>query len=382
MRLRPDKLGVPMGALLAVSLALPMASLRANRIAAAEPQGLFAALPSAWAAGLLALAALAVAVALFARDPRLRLALPVAMLLALFVAIGEAGRTLAAEAGDYARVAPGAGFWIGAFALSILFTDAIIRLDLSPLGRLGVLAASSLALALILMTGQWDALSILAEYRGRAAAFWREGGHHLQLAFGSLAAALVAGVPLGILIHRVRWLREPVLNGLSLMQTIPSIALFGILIVPLGWAAANVPGAAELGVKGIGMAPAFVALFIYSLLPMVANTTAGLTAVPEGVREAAAGMGLTRRQQLISVELPLALPVVLTGVRIVLVQNIGLATIAALIGGGGFGTFVFQGLGQTATDLILLGALPTVALAFVSAVFLDAVIDLLPAAAR
>jgi osmoprotectant transport system permease protein len=166
------------------------------------------------------------------------------------------------------------------------------------------------------------------------------------------------------------------LNVLSLLQTIPSIALFGILIAPLGWIAANVPAAHALGIRGIGAAPAFVALFIYSLLPMVANTAAGLAAIPCSVLESATGMGLTRGQRLWSIELPLALPVLLTGVRIVLVQNIGLATIAALIGGGGFGRFVFQGLGQTATDLILLGALPTVALAFIAATTLDAAVDL------
>ena len=121
------------------------------------------------------------------------------------------------------------------------------------------------------------------------------------------------------------------------------------------------PGAAALGVHGIGAAPAFLALFLYSLLPMTANTVVGLDQAPRDVVDAADGMGMTGRQRLFSIELPLALPVILTGVRIVLVQNIGLATVAALIGGGGFGVFVFAGLGQTAPDLVLLGAVPTVA---------------------
>jgi len=166
------------------------------------------------------------------------------------------------------------------------------------------------------------------------------------------------------------------MNTLSLIQTIPSMALFGILIGPLGWLAANSNMLHELGIRGIGMPPAFVALFLYSLLPMVVATAAGLSHVDANISEAASGMGMTPRQRLFSIELPLALPIILTGIRIVLVQNIGLATIAALIGGGGFGVFVFQGLGQTATDLILLGALPTVALAFVSSVCLNVAIDL------
>jgi osmoprotectant transport system permease protein len=140
--------------------------------------------------------------------------------------------------------------------------------------------------------------------------------------------------------------------------------------------AANVPGAAAIGISGIGMAPALLALFLYSLLPVVANTVVGLAGVPAEANEAARGVGMTERQRLLKVELPLALPVMLTGIRIVLVQNIGMATIAALIGGGGFGVFVFQGIGQTAMDLVLLGAMPTVALAFAAAVFLDAVIEL------
>ena len=119
-----------------------------------------------------------------------------------------------------------------------------------------------------------------------------------------------------------------------------------------------------------------LALFLYSLLPVVANTVVGLGRCRRAAVDAARGMGMTDRQRLFGVELPLAFPVILTGIRIVLVQNIGLATIAALIGGGGFGTFVFQGIGQTAMDLVLLGAVPTVALAFAAAVLLDAAVDL------
>jgi osmoprotectant transport system permease protein len=198
----------------------------------------------------------------------------------------------------------------------------------------------------------------------------------VTLALGSLLAAVVIGLPLGILCHRVERLRASVLNVLNIIQTVPSIALFGLLIAPLGWIASHVPGAAVLGIRGIGTAPAFVALFLYSLLPVVANTVVGLAGVPRAANDAARGMGMTDRQRLFGIEFPLAFPVILTGIRIVLVQNIGLATIAALIGGGGFGVFVFQGVGQTAMDLVLLGAVPTVALAFAAAIILDAVIEM------
>ena len=183
-------------------------------------------------------------------------------------------------------------------------------------------------------------------------------------------------MPLGVFCYRVPRLRTVVLNLLNGVQTIPSIALFGLLIAPLAWIAANVPGAKEIGVSGIGFTPAIVALFIYSLLPVVANTVVGLLGVPEDANDAARGMGMTDRQRLFSVEMPLAFPVILTGIRIVLVQNIGLATVAALIGGGGFGVFVFQGIGQTALDLVLLGAVPTVVLAFAAAIVLDALVEI------
>lgn len=199
---------------------------------------------------------------------------------------------------------------------------------------------------------------------------------HITLALGSLAAAVIVGVPLGILCYRVKAIRSSVLGVLNIVQTIPSIALFGLLIAPLGWIALHVPGAYSIGIRGIGAAPAFVALFLYSLLPVTANTVMGLVGVPAATRDAARGMGMTAWQRLREIEFPLALPVILTGVRIVLVQNIGLATIAALIGGGGFGVFVFQGIGQTAMDLVLLGALPTVGLAFAAAVLMDATIEM------
>jgi osmoprotectant transport system permease protein len=184
-------------------------------------------------------------------------------------------------------------------------------------------------------------------------------------------------LPLGLLLHRVPALRLAVLQVLNLVQTIPSIALFGILMVPLGWLAAVSPLAAALGVRGIGAAPALVALTLYALLPVVASTVTGLAQVPAAVVESARGMGFTRLQRLLGVEVPLALPYLLTGVRILLVQSIGLVTVAALIGGGGFGTFVFQGLGQTAIDLVLLGVIPTVVLAFAAAILLDAAADAL-----
>jgi osmoprotectant transport system permease protein len=225
--------------------------------------------------------------------------------------------------------------------------------------------------------GTFDQLSVMREYAVHAARFGPEARRHLWLAAGSLAAAVIVGLPLGIACHRAPKLRPGVLGTLNVVQTIPAIALFGILMAPLGALAAAAPWVAQFGIRGIGAAPAAVALFLYSLLPIVANTVAGLKRVSHAAVEAARGMGMTDRQRLLQVELPLALPVILTGIRVVLVQNIGMVTVAALIGGGGLGTFVFQGIGQTAIDLVLLGAIPIVVMAFSAAVLLDALVEVM-----
>ncbi|WLR97534.1 ABC transporter permease [Shinella sumterensis] len=377
MGFRIDKLGVVIAALLAYGGFLaPFANFRANRIVPGEARWIIEALPAGYGAALLAFIAVAIALILLKTPTLFRLVLGLVALLALAVLIGVSAGHLTPPENTYARVSPASGFWLSSFAFALLTADALARLRLSPLVRIALLLAVAATVAGLLVSGIWDGLSILKEYGSRAETFWLEAGRHVVLALGSLAAACLVGLPLGILCHRVPSLRAGVLNGLNIIQTIPSIALFGLLIAPLGWIALNVPGASALGIRGIGAAPAFVALFLYSLLPVVANTVVGLAGVPRDANDAARGIGMTGRQRLFGVELPLAFPVILTGIRIVLVQNIGLATIAALIGGGGFGVFVFQGIGQTAMDLVLLGAVPTVALAFAAAVVLDAATEL------
>lgn len=377
MTFRIDKLGVVIAALLAYGAFLaPFANFRANRIVPGEAQGILEALPAGLGAALLGFAVIAIVVVVLKTPTVFRLLLGLAALLALAILVGLSAGYLTPPENTYARVSPASGFWLLSFAFALLTADALARLRLSPLARVALLAAVAAAAAGLLVSGAWDGLSILKEYGSRADSFWLEAGRHVVLALGSLVAATLVGLPLGILCHRVEALRAGVLNVLNIIQTIPSIALFGLLIAPLGWIAVHVPGAAALGIRGIGAAPAFIALFLYSLLPVVANTVVGLAGVPRDANDAARGIGMTDGQRLFRVELPLAFPVILTGIRIVLVQNIGLATIAALIGGGGFGVFVFQGIGQTAMDLVLLGAVPTVVLAFAAAIVLDAATEL------
>lgn len=351
-------------------LALPFVQFRANRIVAGEGLGLPGALgPQGWIVAALLMAVLAGTVA--RTPPRLSLLQALAGALAVILAAGLAARALVPEGDRLARVSLGAGFWLLLLAFALAIADALARLRPSLSLRWLLLAGTIAAGALLLGSGMLDELSVMREYDARAEQFWREAGRHLTLAFGSLGAALAVGLPLGILIHEAPRGRDAVLGVLNVVQTIPSLALFGIMIPLFGWVAANVPGAAQAGIAGIGAFPALVALFLYSLLPVVSNMVVGLNGVPAPVREAAAGLGMTRAQALAQVLIPLTLPVVIAAVRIVLVQNIGLAVIAGLIGGGGFGSFVFQGLNQTAMDLVLLGAIPTIALALISGIALD-----------
>jgi osmoprotectant transport system permease protein len=308
--------------------------------------------------------------------PWWRAALGAALFVAVCIGVGIAPDLLIGPSQRFARISPGAGAWTLAFAFAILITDALAKRALSPWQRLTVLVLVLAALAALFHSDVWARLSVMQEYAARAPTFWREARHHVTIVGSAVGAALLVGIPLGIACTRVAPLRAFMLPLLNMVQTIPSMALFGLLMAPLGWLALHSPMMAALGIRGIGMAPAILALFLYSLLPLTASVVTGIGAVPETLIEAANGMGMTRRQRLAMIEFPFALPVLLSGIRIVLVQNVGLAAVAALIGGGGFGTFIFQGLGQSASDLVLLGALPTLALALLASILFSAFADM------
>jgi osmoprotectant transport system permease protein len=378
-----DRLGALLSLIGCAALALlPLVLFKANRIVPGSARSLHQILPLWSVIGFYAVLLSVASCALAAANAWLRLAAALAGVAVLVVIMGACGDALTPPANPVVRVAPGAAFWILLLCLGLMSTDAITRLRPGPGARILLLAGFAGAIALVLASGLLDHLSVMREYQVNSSTFAREARRHVFLALGSVSAAVLVAVPLGILCHRVPRLRAATLGTLNLIQTIPSIALFGILMAPLGALAAALPLAEKLGIRGIGAAPAVVALFLYSLLPVVANTVVGLSRVSHATVDAARGMGLTTWQILTDVELILAFPVILTGIRIVLVQNIGLVTVAALIGAGGFGTFVFQGISQTAMDLVLLGALPIVTLAFSCAVLLDALVETINRPAR
>ena len=303
-------------------------------------------------------------------------AIAAGLLLVTLAAAGAAAGSLAAAAPALARVSLGAGFWGLAAGSALALVDALARARAGGAVRLAAVVAVGLAVAAMAGSGAFDALSLVREYHTRRALFGEAILRHIALVAAAVGPAVALGFPLGLVLNRRPRLEAPLLAALNLLQTIPSIALFGLLIVPLSALAAAVPALAALGIGGIGPAPAVIALVLYSLLPVVRNTAAGIGGVDSAVVEAARGMGMTGGQLFRRVELPLALPVLFAGLRIVTVQAIGLAVIAALIGAGGLGTFVFQGLGQYDADLILLGAVPAILLALLA----DFLLQLLAAA--
>jgi osmoprotectant transport system permease protein len=176
---------------------------------------------------------------------------------------------------------------------------------------------------------------------------------HLWLVGLAIGIAIVVGIPLGILVSRNAWLRKPILGGTNVLQTIPSLALFGFLL-PAPW----------LGERADRLA--IVALVLYALLPIVRNTYTGIMGIDPAVKEAALGMGMTDGELLTHVELPLGAPVILAGIRIATVTAIGVATIAAAIGAGGLGELIFRGVAMVNNQLILAGALPAALLAIIA----------------
>lgn len=183
---------------------------------------------------------------------------------------------------------------------------------------------------------------------------------HIWLVGIAVGCAIIVGVPLGIFINRHQWLAGPLLGLATIVLTLPSIALFGLMI----------PFFSRFG-QGIGAVPAITAVFLYSLLPIMRNTYLALSNVDPGIKEAGTGIGMTSWQRLRLVDLPLAVPVILAGVRTAVVMNIGVMTIAAVIGAGGLGSLILRAIGQSSMMKLLVGAVLVSVLAIVADLFLQ-----------
>ncbi|HHQ6032924.1 TPA: ABC transporter permease [Enterobacter hormaechei subsp. xiangfangensis] len=348
------------------AVALPFVNVAPNRLVSGEPRALW----QIWAfTPLLLGAALASTVALAFWPGRtalwLTFLLSEALFIVLFWSAGQAATQMAAVESPLARTSVGSGLWLWLALCLLVCSDAIRRLTPQPVWRWLLNAQFWVIPMLILFSGDLNQLSLLKEYVNRQEVFDNALAQHLTILFGTLIPALLLGVPLGMWCYRHTSRQGAVFTVLNVIQTIPSVALFGLLIAPLAGLVKSFPALAAAGIAGTGLTPALIALVLYALLPLVRGVVAGLSQVPPDVLESAHAMGMSARQCFWKIQLPLALPLLVRSLRVVTVQTVGMAVIAALIGAGGFGALVFQGLLSSALDLVLLGVVPTIALAVV-----------------
>ncbi|EMJ2331262.1 MULTISPECIES: ABC transporter permease [Enterobacter cloacae complex] len=348
------------------AVALPFVNVAPNRLVSGEPRALW----QIWSfTPLLLGAALASTVALAFWPGRaalwLTLLLSEALFIVLFWSAGQAATQMASVESPLARTSIGSGLWLWLALCLLVCSDAIRRLTPLPVWRWLLNAQFWVIPLLILFSGDLNQLSLLKEYANRQEVFDNALAQHLTILFGTLIPALLLGVPLGIGCYRHPSRQGAVFTVLNVIQTIPSVALFGLLIAPLAGLVKSFPALAAAGIAGTGLTPALIALMLYALLPLVRGVVAGLSQVPPDVLESAHAMGMSARQCFWKIQLPLALPLLVRSLRVVTVQTVGMAVIAALIGAGGFGALVFQGLLSSALDLVLLGVVPTIALAVV-----------------
>ncbi|MGB4587985.1 MAG: ABC transporter permease [Clostridiaceae bacterium] len=259
------------------------------------------------------------------------------------------------------RVTFASSFYIGLLMLYLTMSESFDSLkERKMLGILGI-GIILLGLFFAFRGGLFSSFSIIKEFEVKKDQFFVSLWTHAFLSFGSVLAGALIAIPLGYLSYRRKNLENVVMVPLSILETIPSLSLFAILLVPLANLGKN-SFFNSIGVSGIGWAPAFVALTLYTLLPIGRNTLVGFSSVDKNVIEAAKGMGMNSKEILLKIEFPLSFPLILTGIRIALVQTIGGAVLAGLVGGGGLGSFVFLGLAEASPDLILLGVIPIVAI--------------------
>lgn len=429
--------------LFSLVLAPPWLLFKAHRLAPGEPHTLLALAPP-WA-GLLVASWLLLAVACtrpFRGRAWAMAALATLALVAVLVSIAQGTAALLDGAARSARVTLGGGVWLSLLAAYTAFFAAWGEASGSAWRRLALVMPALLFAGAFVLSGNLSELGLARELAAQGANVTAELWRHLGLALTGVLLGTVIGVPAAIAAVRQPRVAALVLPTAGFLQTLPSLALFGLMLAPLArlgqsltlgeallWIAGGLaalalgsrltrtlpvhlrppfigslavlavvplalamviaavllndllvallslnPGSfqprlvssatlAELGVRGIGTAPALIALTLYALLPIVRNTYTGFLEVPQAVIEAGRGMGMSPRQLLWRVELPLALPLLIEGIRASAVLCIGIATVAYLIGAGGLGVFIQRGIDQVVPDLILLGAIPVILLA-------------------
>jgi osmoprotectant transport system permease protein len=364
---RPYKVGITAAVIgLPLFLLLPFATVRRSRIATGVDMPPLQALGPVLTIAVVVLWGAMVVLSLREGGrarARARGLLGASIIISLVALSGWAASSLGPQVGQFARVSIGGGVWVSAIAAySVVLASRRLLGRGSALGLLiGLLAP--VAIVGLLLSGYLDNLGIMKEYANVADRFWVETANTALFAAVSVTLATAVGIYLGIVAFRNQRLERPVFATVSVFQTIPGLAMVGLLVAPFAAASFAVPVLRKLGIGGIGWAPVVTALTLYALLAIVRNTYAGLRNVPGAVVDAGRGMGMSDRQLMSKVELPLGMPVVFSGVRTSTVQTIGNATLGAFVGGITLGRFIFQGLAEQSPDLTMLGSIALVVMA-------------------
>lgn len=340
-------------------------SFNENRIIEGEPVSLVVGL-GAWGWVIVGVWIAAALVALSPLPDRVRGnvatllggAAPVLMLWAA----GAAAAAWVQQSSDIARTSLLWASWLSLFASYVVIFAATAWL--APGWRRGLLTyLPVIGVIALALTGRLSQLSVALEYANNADDFAVQLRLHLAYVAGAVSVGLVLGLALGLLAHRKRAFEPVVFGTLNVLQVFPTLAFIGLMYPVLSGLSDRFAVFERLGVRGVGWAPVIIVLSAYAVYPIARNTYTALTSLDGGVLDAARGVGMGRTRLLLEVELPLALPVIVAGLRVALVQTTAGAIVAGLIGGGGLGTFVFLGAAETATDLILLGVIPIMVLA-------------------
>ena len=370
LRLEPRRAAALIATLAAALIlsAAPLLHVATNRLVEGEPVSAPAALGGyAWPVAACTLAGLAMLAA------RSRVAATAACVLCglglilLAVGLGAGAAQLTAGHPPAVRARLAAGAWSLALLLGGGATAAARAARVPAAGAFAPLALAAI-LAAVARSGVLDALSLAVELRARHDALAAALGTHIALSLGALA---LAGTTIGLL---APWRRGRALVDLAVsgIQVVPAVALLGALVAATAGLLALAPGLRTLGLAALGPGPAIVAVAAYLLLPLWRGLAAALRAPDPDTLDAADAIGLTPRQTLLRVRLPLGAPLLVGAVRVAAVQAIGLATLGALVGAGGLGTLVFDGMAQFAPDLILLGTLPVIGLSLAAETGLSA----------
>lgn len=355
--------GAAVGAL--VTVAMPMLAFRPNRVV----DGIAMTAVDAFGATGWIVAALWVIAGIAALTRPTGVALmvraasgPAALMLTLGASGAAATRFADSAQSAAARTSLGAGFYLTMLALFLTSYAASAATD-SHMLRVAIVVVPLAGVIALGASGSLSDLGIVREFMLARSAFLREVRRHLFYALGSTITAIALGVPLGVVSARRPRVETVVMGSLNLGQVFPALAFVGLLMPVLGGLGDRFTVLKALGISGIGWAPVFVVLLVYALYPITRNTLVAIRQLDAAVLDSAKGMGMGRWRLLSEVELPLAFPVVLAGIRVALVQSTAGAIIAAFVGGGGLGTIMFFGLEQTSMDLVLVGVLPIIALA-------------------